>query len=173
MFNVLHAREEALYDSLNGQQKNHGCCTLLSAWHHSMILNWKARKRTHAAMALALAEWHFDSGDPEEIFTLEGLIKHNSFAHSITEEIARGTYGIVYKAKHNETGKPVALKILKPEEDDDISFLVELLVLGRCKNQNLCNLVGSWKIGGEIFVCGTNQPFLHTDCFGAVQLCGE
>lgn len=73
------------------------------------------------------------------------------FVH-LLEEIARGTYGTVYKARHRETGKPVALKILKPEEDDDISFLVELVVLAKCKHPNICNLVGSWKIGGEVFV---------------------
>jgi serine/threonine protein kinase len=69
-----------------------------------------------------------------------------------SEEIARGTYGTVYKARHHETGKHVALKILKPEEDDDISFLVEIAILAKCKNPNICNLVGSWKIGGEVFV---------------------
>ena len=34
-----------------------------------------------------------------------------------------GTYGVVYKARDNEHGEIVALKIVRLDEDDEVSFI--------------------------------------------------
>lgn len=49
-------------------------------------------------------------------------------------------------------GKIYALKIIQPEEDDDVSEFVELYILKRCKHPNIVGLLGTWKKGDEIFV---------------------
>jgi len=90
-------------------------------------------------MAHQLTEWVWDEGDPEEIYFLE-------------EEIASGTFGSVYKSIHNETGIVVALKITQPEEDDDLSQLVELWILKHCDSPNIAKLYGTWRRGDETFV---------------------
>lgn len=83
--------------------------------------------------------WKWSTGDPEEIFILE-------------EEIAAGSFGSVYKARHITTNKIYALKIIAPEEDDDVSEFVELFILNKCNHPNIVNLFGTWKKGNEIFI---------------------
>lgn len=87
-------------------------------------------------------KWEWDEGDPEEIYFLE-------------EEIASGTFGSVYKAIHNKTGEIAALKITQPEEDDDLSQLVELWILKNCDCPNIAKLYGTWRRGDETFVCSS------------------
>eukprot|EP01122_Echinamoeba_exundans_P010168 TRINITY_DN3746_c0_g1_i1.p1 TRINITY_DN3746_c0_g1~~TRINITY_DN3746_c0_g1_i1.p1 ORF type:complete len:1109 (+),score=400.80 TRINITY_DN3746_c0_g1_i1:238-3564(+) len=84
-------------------------------------------------------DWEWDQGDPEELFVLE-------------EEIASGSFGSVYKAKYIQDGKIYALKIIQPEEDDDVSEFIELYILKRCHHPNIVGLLGTWKKGDEIFI---------------------
>jgi len=44
------------------------------------------------------------------------------------------------------------LKIIQPEEDDDVSEFIELHILQRCHHPNIVGLLGTWKKGDEIFV---------------------
>eukprot|EP01125_Pyxidicula_operculata_P008576 TRINITY_DN286_c1_g2_i1.p1 TRINITY_DN286_c1_g2~~TRINITY_DN286_c1_g2_i1.p1 ORF type:complete len:1074 (+),score=293.77 TRINITY_DN286_c1_g2_i1:18-3239(+) len=86
------------------------------------------------------SSWVFDEGDPEEIYILE-------------EEVASGTFGTVYKSRHSEQGYYVALKILKPEDEDDaMSDFVELHILKNCDHKNIVKLYGSWKKADETFI---------------------
>jgi serine/threonine protein kinase len=83
--------------------------------------------------------WKWSEGDPEELFVLE-------------EEIASGSFGSVYKARHVEDNNIYALKIIQPEEDDDVSEFIELHILQRCHHPNIVGLLGTWKKGDEIFI---------------------
>ena len=83
--------------------------------------------------------WKWSDGDPEELFVLE-------------EEIASGSFGSVYKARHIEDDNIYALKIIQPEEDDDVSEFIELHILQRCHHPNIVGLLGTWKKGDEIFI---------------------
>jgi serine/threonine protein kinase len=83
--------------------------------------------------------WQWDSGDAEELYILE-------------EEIASGSFGSVYKAKDKADGKIIALKIIKPEEDDEVSEFVELGILKKCDHENVVRLYGTWKKDDEIFI---------------------
>lgn len=60
---------------------------------------------------------------------------------------------IIFQARHVATNKIYALKIIAPEEDDDVSEFVELFILNKCKHPNIVQLYGTWKKGNEIFVC--------------------
>jgi len=71
----------------------------------------------------------------------------------LEEEIARGNFGVVYKARNVKSGIEAAIKIITPDEEDDMgSFLIELRVLSKCKDPNICRLFGSWRKGNEIFI---------------------
>eukprot|EP01116_Phalansterium_solitarium_P019532 TRINITY_DN5496_c0_g1_i1.p1 TRINITY_DN5496_c0_g1~~TRINITY_DN5496_c0_g1_i1.p1 ORF type:complete len:1067 (-),score=461.99 TRINITY_DN5496_c0_g1_i1:270-3470(-) len=79
-------------------------------------------------------------GDPEQIFHL-------------IEELASGSFGIVYKAKHNENGKNYAVKIITPEADENFEeFLVEINILRKCQHETIVGFFGAWVKGEEIFI---------------------
>jgi len=83
---------------------------------------------------------YFDEGDPDKIFILE-------------EEIASGSFGSVYKGRHYQTGKHYAVKIITPEEDEDLNdFLVEIAVLKKCSHENIVGFYGAWLKGEELFI---------------------
>eukprot|EP01127_Copromyxa_protea_P004604 TRINITY_DN14456_c0_g1_i1.p1 TRINITY_DN14456_c0_g1~~TRINITY_DN14456_c0_g1_i1.p1 ORF type:complete len:1014 (-),score=251.52 TRINITY_DN14456_c0_g1_i1:111-3152(-) len=86
-----------------------------------------------------VTEWHWDVGDPEEIFFLE-------------EEIASGSFGTVYKARNQETGQYAALKITQAQEEDEISDYIELTILRKCDHPNIAKLFGCWRKGSETFM---------------------
>jgi len=83
---------------------------------------------------------YFDQGDPDELFILE-------------EEIASGSFGVVYKGRHAETGEHYAVKIITPEEDEVLDdFLVEIAILRKCKHRNIVGFYGAWMKGEELFI---------------------
>jgi len=83
---------------------------------------------------------YFDQGDPDALFILE-------------EEIASGSFGVVYKGRHAETGEHYAVKIITPEEDEVLDdFLVEIAILRKCKNKNIVGFFGAWMKGEELFI---------------------
>eukprot|EP01117_Protostelium_nocturnum_P007762 TRINITY_DN2779_c1_g1_i1.p1 TRINITY_DN2779_c1_g1~~TRINITY_DN2779_c1_g1_i1.p1 ORF type:complete len:908 (+),score=435.89 TRINITY_DN2779_c1_g1_i1:130-2853(+) len=83
---------------------------------------------------------YFDPGDPDDIFILE-------------EEIASGSFGVVYKGRHADTGAHYAVKIITPEEDEVLDdFLVEITILRKCKHHNIVGFYGAWMKGEELFI---------------------
>jgi hypothetical protein len=56
------------------------------------------------------------------------------------------------QARYIKDNKTYALKIIQPEEDDDVSEFVELAILKRANNKNICKLLGTWKKEEETFV---------------------
>jgi len=64
----------------------------------------------------------------------------------LIEELAVGSYGTVYKAKHKPTGDIVALKIITLEEDETFDDLaIEISVLKTCSQENIVKFYGAWK----------------------------
>lgn len=59
-----------------------------------------------------------------------------------------------------EDDKIYALKIIQPEEDDDVSEFIELHILQRCHHPNIVALLGTWKKGDEIFVRCSVLPII-------------
>ncbi|PRP85883.1 hypothetical protein PROFUN_06157 [Planoprotostelium fungivorum] len=83
---------------------------------------------------------YFDQGDPDELFILE-------------EEIASGSFGVVYKGRHADNGDHFAVKIITPEEDEVLDdFLVEITILRKCKHRNIVGFFGAWMKGEELFI---------------------
>lgn len=69
------------------------------------------------------------------------------------------------QARHVEDDTIYALKIIQPEEDDDVSEFIELHILQRCHHPNIVGLLGTWKKGDEIFVrasFGIGIPIIHS-----------
>jgi len=78
--------------------------------------------------------------DPDEIYEL-------------IDEIAVGSYGSVYKALHLPSQKIVAMKIMEPDEDEELDdFSAEIAVLKDCSHPNIVNYVGAYIKGDEIFI---------------------
>ena len=66
---------------------------------------------------------------------VEGLNKYK-----FEEELGRGTYGVVYKAKNIETGELVAIKKIKLDKDDDgvpSTTMREISLLKSLKHPNI------------------------------------
>jgi len=58
--------------------------------------------------------------------------------------IGEGTYGVVYRARDKRTGEIVALKKIRMEKEKDgmpVSGLREIMLLQRCKHENVVNLI--------------------------------
>ena len=57
--------------------------------------------------------------------------------------LGQGTYGIVYKAKHSETGDIVAIKQIKLDKEDDgmpSTAVREISLLQNLKHENIVDL---------------------------------
>jgi serine/threonine protein kinase len=70
--------------------------------------------------------------------TIEGMDKYE-----FGSVLGQGTYGIVYKAKHKQTGDIVAIKQIKLEKDDDgmpSTAVREISLLQNLKHGNIVEL---------------------------------
>jgi serine/threonine-protein kinase len=115
-------------------------------------------------------------GDPEsidwicdpcrdELATLPQPVPH----YTTLRELGRGAMGIVYQARHNQTGKLVALKLIVPETAAARSavdrFLREMSVLSQLKHPNIVEWLEQGMTRGQFwfameYVNGTNLEAL-------------
>eukprot|EP00002_Diphylleia_rotans_P026105 TRINITY_DN5194_c0_g1_i3.p1 TRINITY_DN5194_c0_g1~~TRINITY_DN5194_c0_g1_i3.p1 ORF type:complete len:582 (-),score=128.42 TRINITY_DN5194_c0_g1_i3:599-2344(-) len=75
--------------------------------------------------------------------------------------IGEGTYGVVMKARHRETGQIVAIKKFKDNEDDDQvrkTALREVRILKQLRNDNVVNLIDVFRRKGKLYLV-----FEHAD----------
>ena len=75
--------------------------------------------------------------------------------YEILEKIGEGTYGIVYKARHIETGKQVAIKKFKESYDDEYvrkTALREIRILKELKHDHVVNLIEVFRDQGKIIL---------------------
>jgi len=64
--------------------------------------------------------------------------------YKLNEEINRGSYGIVFRGKHKETGDTVAVKAIKRENlnpDDDAAIFTEVALMSSLKHHNIVRLI--------------------------------
>ncbi len=74
--------------------------------------------------------------------------------YEVIEEIARGAYGIVLRARDSEIGREVAIKILRDEEDDEAvieRFLREARLAARLSHPNIVRVFESGDRNGLPF----------------------
>jgi cyclin-dependent kinase-like len=75
--------------------------------------------------------------------------------YEFLEKIGEGTYGEVFKAKHLETGKQVAIKKFKDSYDDEYvrkTALREIRILKELKHDHIVNLIEVFRDQGKIFL---------------------
>eukprot|EP01125_Pyxidicula_operculata_P004047 TRINITY_DN1574_c0_g1_i3.p1 TRINITY_DN1574_c0_g1~~TRINITY_DN1574_c0_g1_i3.p1 ORF type:complete len:2540 (-),score=589.38 TRINITY_DN1574_c0_g1_i3:112-7731(-) len=81
--------------------------------------------------------WHLSSTPIEQIFTLQ-------------EELGRGSYGVVYRARHVD-GFNLAIKVLKATSiNDDIQNEIEILKM--CTHQNIVSYFGTVKKEDSLWI---------------------
>jgi len=69
--------------------------------------------------------------------------------------IGEGTYGVVVKARHKETGQIVAIKKFKESDDDEQvrkTALREVRILKQLKHDNIVNLVEVFRRKGKLYL---------------------
>jgi pSer/pThr/pTyr-binding forkhead associated (FHA) protein len=90
-------------------------------------------------------------------------------------ELGRGAMGVVYQAKHNETGKLVALKLIVPESAAARSavdrFLREMSVISQLKHPNIVEWLEQGMTRGQFwfameYVAGSNLEALANSAPG-------
>lgn len=75
--------------------------------------------------------------------------------YEFLEKIGEGTYGEVYKARHEETGKQVAIKKFKDSYDDEYvrkTALREIRILKELKHDHVVNLIEVFRDQGKIML---------------------
>jgi cyclin-dependent kinase-like len=73
----------------------------------------------------------------------------------LEEKIGEGTYGEVFKARHLETGKQVAIKKFKDNYDDEYvrkTALREIRILKELKHDHIVNLIEVFRDQGKILL---------------------
>ncbi len=100
-----------------------------------------------------------------EVACLPQLVPH----YTILRELGRGAMGVVYQARHNQTGKLVALKLIVPESAAARSavdrFLREMSVISQLKHPNIVEWLEQGMTRGQFwfameYVNGTNLEAL-------------
>jgi len=71
---------------------------------------------------------------------------------TLFEQIGEGSFGTVYRGKHNPTGFELAIKIVQMDADNFESLTSEIAVLKRCKHPNIVNYFGSCSQGDSIWI---------------------
>ena len=91
-------------------------------------------------------------------------------------ELGRGAMGVVYQARHNLTGRLVALKLIVPESAAARSavdrFLREMSVISQLKHPNIVEWLEQGMTRGQFwfameYVSGTNLEFIANEAPGA------
>lgn len=69
--------------------------------------------------------------------------------------VGEGAYGVVYKAKHKETGEFVAIKKFKESDEDEIAkktIMREVKMLRMLKHNNIVLLKEAFKRKGRLYL---------------------
>ncbi|KAJ6239546.1 sterile20-like kinase [Anaeramoeba flamelloides] len=68
-----------------------------------------------------------------------------SMIFELIEELGKGSYGSVYKARQKGTGEIVAIKMIGIEEDEGIEDIkIEIDILKKCKHKNIVKYIGTY-----------------------------
>ena len=78
------------------------------------------------------------SGDPAEIF-------------KVLEKLGEGSYGEVYSALDQRTGKMVAIKAI-PIESDLTDIQKEIAILRKCRSPYVVSYFGSYEKDGDLWI---------------------
>ncbi|KAJ3440010.1 serine/threonine-protein kinase tao [Anaeramoeba flamelloides] len=63
----------------------------------------------------------------------------------LIEELGKGSYGSVYKARQKGTGEIVAVKMISLEEDEGLDDIkIEIEILKKCKHKNIVKYIGTY-----------------------------
>ncbi|KAJ3452918.1 sterile20-like kinase isoform b-related [Anaeramoeba flamelloides] len=63
----------------------------------------------------------------------------------LVEELGKGSYGSVYKARQKGTGEIVAVKMISLEEDEGLDDIkIEIEILKKCKHKNIVKYIGTY-----------------------------
>ncbi len=75
--------------------------------------------------------------------------------YSVVRELGRGAMGVVYQARHNPTGRPVALKLIVPETAATRTaidrFLREMSVVSQLKHPNIVEWLEQGMTRGQLW----------------------
>ena len=69
--------------------------------------------------------------------------------------IGEGTYGVVLKCRHKETGQIVAIKKFKESDEDEQvrkTALREVRILKQLKHENIVNLIEVFRRKGKLYL---------------------
>ncbi|CAK4774388.1 unnamed protein product [Aphanomyces euteiches] len=69
--------------------------------------------------------------------------------------IGEGTYGVVLKCRHKETGQIVAIKKFKESDEDEQvkkTAMREIRILKQLKHENIVNLIEVFRRKGKLYL---------------------
>lgn len=76
---------------------------------------------------------------------------------TLYEEIGEGSFGTVYRGKHNPTGYELAVKVVDMDEENFGSLNNEINTLKRCKHHNIVSYFGSCSQADSIWILMDNH----------------
>nr|CAB3263631.1 mitogen-activated protein kinase kinase kinase kinase 5 [Phallusia mammillata] len=86
----------------------------------------------------------------------------------LLQRVGSGTYGDVYKARHNATKELAAIKVIKLESGDDFSIIQqEIIMMKDCKHLNIVAYYGSYLRRDKLWIAmeycggGSMQDIYH------------
>ncbi|XP_076823425.1 mitogen-activated protein kinase kinase kinase kinase 5-like isoform X6 [Clavelina lepadiformis] len=86
----------------------------------------------------------------------------------LLQRVGSGTYGDVYKARHNATKELAAIKVIKLEPGDDFSIIQqEIIMMKDCKHENIVAYFGSYLRRDKLWIAmeycggGSMQDIYH------------
>eukprot|EP01084_Bolivina_argentea_P054510 99953_1 len=81
----------------------------------------------------------YSNDDPTELFSFE-------------EQLGKGSYGGVVKARDNRDNSVVAIKIVPIETDNTKELIREIAILSKCRSKYIVNYYGSYRHLDEIWI---------------------
>ena len=79
--------------------------------------------------------------------------------------IGEGTYGVVLKCRHKETGQIVAIKKFKESDEDEQvrkTALREVRILKQLKHDNIVNLIEVFRRKGKLYLVFDLKTYTST-----------